>query len=144
MNSSSRTPAPGSGSIAERAEPGVAAPAVAVAVAVAVAAAAAVLVVAVAAVGFAAATATAAAVVASALLVVAAFVFAVVDGAVVALAEQFFHYCSNFDSAAACSIAFARQRFARSPTSPPPATRARGYSTSSLSVPDFHQLNPTP
>jgi len=131
MNSSSRTPAPGSGSIAEHAERGVAA---------AVAAAAPV-VVAVAAVGFAAATA--AAVVASALLVVAAFVFAVVDGAVVALAEQFFHYCSNFDSAAACSIAFARRRFARSPTSPPPATRARGYSTSSLSVPDFHQLNPT-
>ena len=137
MNSSSRTPAPGSGSIAERAEPGVAAAAV-----VAVAAAAAVLVVvAVAAVGFAAATA--AAVVASALLVVAAFVFAVVDGAVVALAEQFSHYCSNFDSAAACSIAFARRRFARSSTSPLPATRARGYSTSSLSVPDFHQLNPT-
>ena len=142
MNSSSRTPAPGSGSIAERAEPGVAAAAVAVAVAVA-AAAAVLVVVAVAAVGFAAATATAAAVVASALLVVAAFVFAVVDGKVVALAEQFFHYCSNFDSAAACSIAFARRRFARSPTSPPPATRARGYSTSSLSVPDFHQLNPT-
>ena len=138
MNSSSRTPAPGSGSIAERAEPGVAA----AAVAVAVAAAAAVLVV-VAAVGFAAAAATAAAVVASGLLVVVAFVFAVVDGAVVALAEQFFHYCSNFDSAAACSIAFARRRFARSPTSPPPAKRARGYSTSSLSVPNFHQLNPT-
>src|SRR6266403_1317686 len=119
MNSSSRTPAPGSGSIAERAERGVAAAA---------------------AVGFAA---TAAAVVASAHLVVAAFVFAVVDGAVVSLAEQFFHYCSNSDSAAACSIAFARRRFARSPTSPPPATRARGYSTSSLSVPNFHQLNPT-
>ena len=134
MNSSSRTPAPGSGSIAERAEPGVAA---------AVAAAAAVLVVvAVAAVGFAAATATAAAVVASALLVVAAFVFAVVDGAVVALAEQFFHYCSNFDSAAACSIAFARRRFARSPTSPPPATRARGYSTSSLSRTGFSPIEP--
>ena len=134
MNSSSRTPAPGSGSIAERAERGVAA---------AVAAAATVLVVvAVAAVGFAAATA--AAVVASALLVVAAFVFAVVDGAVVSLAEQFFHYCcSNFDSAAACSIAFARWRFVRSPTSPPPAMRERGYSTSSLSVPNFHQLNPT-
>src|SRR5438046_2434318 len=85
MNSSSRTPAPGSGSIAERAEPGVAAAVVAVVavVAVAVAAAAAVLVVvAVAAVGFAAATATAAAVVASALLVVASFVFAVVGGAV--------------------------------------------------------------
>src|SRR6266478_1884366 len=109
MNSSSRTPAPGSGSIAERTERGVAA-----------------------------------AVAASAHLVVAAFVFAVVDGAVVALAEQFFHYyCSNFDSAAACSIAFARRRFVRSPTSPPPATRARGYSISSLSVPDFHQLNPT-
>ena len=133
MNSSSRTPAPGSGSIAEHAERGVAA---------AVAAAAAVLVVvAVAAVGFAAATA--AAVVASARLVVAAFAFAVVDGAVVALAEQFFRYCSNFDSAVACSIAFASRRFARSPTSPPPATRARGYSTSSLSVLDFHQLNPT-
>src|SRR5882724_1689686 len=118
MNSSSRTPAPGSGSIAEHAELGVGA---------AVAAAAPVLVVvAVAAVGFAAATAA-----------------AVVDGAVVALAEQFFHYCSNSDSAAACSIAFARWRFARSPTSPPPATRARGYSTSSLSVPNFHQLNPT-
>lgn len=128
MNSSSRMPAPGSGSIAERAELGAAAAATAAAVLV--------VVVAVAAVGFAAATATAAA-------VVAAFVFAFVDGAVVALAEQFFHYCSNFDSAAACSIAFARRRFARSPTSPPPATRARGYSTSSLSVPDFHQLNPT-
>src|SRR6266404_933638 len=112
MNSSSRTPAPGSGSIAEHAERGFAA-------------------------------ATAAAVVASALLVVAAFVFAVVDGAVVSLAEQFFHYCSNSDSAAACSIAFARWRFVRSPTSPPPAMRARGYSTSSLSVPNFHQLNPT-
>src|SRR5437762_13523318 len=140
MNSSSRTPAPGSGSIAERAEPGVAA-----AVAAVAAAAAVLVVAAVAPVGFAAATAAAAAaaVVASAFLVVAAFVFAVVDGKVAALAEQFFHYCSNFDSAAACSIAFARRRFARSPTSPPPATRARGYSTSSLSVPDFHQLNPT-
>ena len=131
MNSSSRTPAPGSGSIAEHAERGVAA---------AVAAAAPV-VVAVAAVGFAAATA--AAVVASALLVVAAIVFAV---AAVGFAPRSLLLAPRsllLDSAAACSIAFARRRFARSPTSPPRATRARGYSTSSLSVPNFHQLNPT-